>query len=166
MALNTILPLLLGLAWLLPLCSFALIVFFGPRMGRGGRYAAGVATAAIMASCALSLTALGLWLCAHPVGVGGAGILPAQGSQDGRPYAICGDWYVFADFGPLRLTIGYYIDSLTLAMFCMVSLVASCIHVYSIGYMQGELAEVSDLLAPLSDGRPVRRRGRYPRFFQ
>ena len=62
MTLNTTLPTLLLVAWLLPLCSFALIVFFGPRMGRGGRYAAFVATAAIMASCALSLTALGLWL--------------------------------------------------------------------------------------------------------
>ncbi len=155
MGLHTTLPLLLATAWLLPLCSFALIVFFGPRMGRGGRYAAVVATAAIMASCALSLAALGLWLWDHPVGGAAAGTPP-----------VCGDWYVFADFGRLRLTIGYYIDSLTLAMFCMVSLVASCIHVYSIGYMQGELAEVSDLLAPLSDGRPVRRRGRYPRFFQ
>ena len=62
MGLHTTLPLLLATAWLLPLCSFALIVFFGPRMGRGGRYAAVVATAAIMASCALSLAALGLWL--------------------------------------------------------------------------------------------------------
>ena len=101
---------------------------------------------------------------AHPVG--GAGSRASACTAASGRAAICGDWYVFADFGPLRLTIGYYIDSLTLAMFCMVSLVASCIHVYSIGYMHGELAEVSDLLAPLSDGRPCRRRGRYQRFFQ
>ena len=107
----------------------------------------------------LSLAALGLWLWDASGGRCGTGREPVTPP-------VCGDWYVFADFGRLRLTIGYYIDSLTLAMFCMVSLVASCIHVYSIGYMQGELAEVSDLLAPLSDGRPCRRRGRYPRFFQ
>ena len=34
--LATTLPLLLGLAWLLPLASFALIVLFGPRMGKRG----------------------------------------------------------------------------------------------------------------------------------
>ena len=36
MDLNQTLPLLLGLAWLLPLASFALIVLFGPRMGKAG----------------------------------------------------------------------------------------------------------------------------------
>jgi len=49
MELNLLLPRLLALAWLLPLGSFALVVFFGPRMGRGGRYAAHAATAAILA---------------------------------------------------------------------------------------------------------------------
>ena len=162
MELNSTLPLLLALAWLLPLCSFALIVFFGPRMGRGGRYAAFVATAAIMASCALSFAALGLWLWNHPVGA--AARQAVARCQCRRPSAAIGTSSAIS--ARLRLTIGYYIDSLTLAMFCMVSLVASCIHVYSIGYMHGELAEVNDLLAPLGDGRPVRRRGRYYRFFQ
>ena len=69
-------------------------------------------------------------------------------------------------FGSLRVTIGYYIDSLTLAMFCMVTLVASCIHVYSAGYMHGELFDVTDALAPMNDGQPMRRRGRFCRFFQ
>jgi len=36
----------LGTAWLLPLASFALIVLFGPRMGKAGVYAAWVATGA------------------------------------------------------------------------------------------------------------------------
>ena len=35
--LTTLLPTLLGLAWLLPLASFVLIVFFGKRMGHGGK---------------------------------------------------------------------------------------------------------------------------------
>ena len=52
------LPLLLALAWLLPLASFALIVLFGPHMGRAGNKAAHVATTAIIASCVLSFTAL------------------------------------------------------------------------------------------------------------
>ena len=59
------LPLLLALAWLLPLASFALIVLFGPRMGRAGNKAAHVATAAIIASCVLSFTALILVVVAN-----------------------------------------------------------------------------------------------------
>ncbi len=142
------LPLLFALAWLLPLVSFTLIVFFGPRMGRAGNKAAHVATAAIMGSCLLSFTALVLWL--------------SRTSHE----PVSGDWYVFAAFGSLRMMIGYYIDSLTVAMFCMVTLVASCIHVYSIGYMHGELSDVIDAAAPLGDGQPMRRHGRYFRFFQ
>jgi NADH-quinone oxidoreductase subunit L len=151
--LSVLLPLLLGVAWLLPLGSFALIVLLGPHMGRAGRRAAHVATTAILGSCVLSFAALALWLLKNPL--------------DGTTVpAIHGDWYVFAEFGSLRLTIGYYIDSLTLAMFCMVTLVGSCIHVYSAGYMHGELSDVIDADAPLADGQPLRRHGRYCRFFQ
>ena len=71
----------------------------------------------------------GLWLCIR------SGLV-----RDASHAAVSGDWYVFGVFGSLRMTIGYYIDSLTVAMFCMVTLVASCIHVYSIGYMHGELS--------------------------
>jgi NADH-quinone oxidoreductase subunit L len=159
MELTSALPLLLALAWLLPLASFASIVLFGPRMGKAGRYAAYVATAAIVAGFVLSVAALGLWLLHYPLTAAGHGTAV-------RPQPVAGDWYVLGSFGALQITVGYYIDSLTLAMFCMVTLVASCIHVYSFGYMHGELSEVFDMLAPLSDGQPVRRRGRYCRFFQ
>ncbi len=117
-------------------------------MGRAGNKAAHVAAAAIVASGVLSFTALVIWL-----------LRPSH-----EP--VSGDWYVFGAFGSLRITIGYYIDSLTVAMFCMVTLVASCIHFYSIGYMHGELSDVIDAAAPLGDGRPMQRRGRYFRFFQ
>ena len=51
-------------------------------------------------------------------------------------------------------------------MFCMVTLIASCIHVYSLGYMHEELHEVTDPLARLENGEPLVRRGRFYRFFQ
>lgn len=161
MELTSTLPLLLGLAWLLPLASFVLIVFFGPRMGKAGHYAAHVATAAIVTGFVLSVTALALWLMNAPAASTGHESHAAATVQP-----IAGDWYTLGSFGTLRVTIGYYIDSLTLAMFCMVTLVASCIHVYSIGYMHGELSEVFDTQAPLRDGQPVQRRGRFCRFFQ
>ena len=46
MELATLLPRLLLLAWLLPLASFTLIVFAGPRLGRAGHKAGHVATGA------------------------------------------------------------------------------------------------------------------------
>jgi len=162
MELTTLLPLLLGLAWLLPLASFALIVLFGPRMGKSGHYAAYVATAAILTGFVLSVIALACWLLQHPL------VAAAHGHPETTSPVppVTGDWYILGSFGALKLTIGYYIDGLTLAMFCMVTMVASCIHVYSFGYMHGELHEVFDVLAPLADGQPVRRRGRFCRFFQ
>ena len=53
-----VLPILLGIAWLIPLVSFVAILFFGPRMGAHGKGAATVATTAIGASLFLSLIAL------------------------------------------------------------------------------------------------------------
>jgi len=158
---ETLLPPMLALAWLLPLASFTLIVLFGPRMGRAGRGAAYLATAAIVASFVLSAAALGSWLWHHPL------VSTLHGAHDSaRPSPLAGDWYALGEFGSLRVTIGYYIDGLTLAMFTMVSLVASCIHVYSIGYMHGELSDVIDMLGPGGEGQMIRRRGRFCRFFQ
>ncbi len=42
------LPTLLGIAWLVPLLSFTIILFFGPRLGPHGKNAAKVATGAIL----------------------------------------------------------------------------------------------------------------------
>lgn len=84
------------------------------------------------------------------------------------PPVLTGDWLTLAEFGHLRLTVGYYIDALTLIMMIMVTLVASCIHLYSLGYMAEELQEeVIDLEAPRQPtGDPLRRRGRFHRFYQ
>jgi NADH-quinone oxidoreductase subunit L len=157
MDLNTLLPALLGTAWLLPLASFTLIVFFGKRMGHGGKGAGYLATGAIVSGFVLSLSALGCWLSVHSL----------TGSPESAPAGPVTDyWYTLGRFGALELTIGYYIDSLTIAMFCMVTLIASCIHVYSLGYMHEELHEVTDSLAVKENGEPLRRRGRFYRFFQ
>lgn len=56
--------------------------------------------------------------------------------------------------------LGFYIDGLTVAMFLMITLVATLIHLFSTGYMAEELqAQVEDHQAH------VVRAGRYPRFF-
>ena len=188
MELGQTLSQLLGAAWLVPLASFVLILFLGPKMGKGGKYAAGVATAAILTSAALSFTALFFWLQAHGASAPGghdahAQIAPAStdafsvvsakevdghGKADAHakdkheahdehhahavtpPKAYSGDWYSLGKFGKLNVTIGYYIDALTVSMFCMVTFIASCIHFYASGYMHDELHDVTDHEVTLS----------------
>jgi NADH-quinone oxidoreductase subunit L len=182
---------LLGLAWLTPLASFLAILFFGPRMGPHGRNAAWVATAAIVTSLVLSLAAFVTWLGAHPVqslSHGGHGAAhaadhadaPAAGHGEAGDHAdaaahsghaevpahYAGDWYTLYEGGRLRLSIGWYIDALTVLMFVVVTFIATCIHVYASGYMHDELHDVTDHEVHLSAGGHLHRPGRFPRFFQ
>ncbi|MCA9238158.1 MAG: hypothetical protein KDA44_21950, partial [Planctomycetales bacterium] len=83
------------------------------------------------------------------------------------PEALYGVFYNLVQFGNLKLDIGYYIDALTVTMFCVVTLIASCVHFYAIGYMHDELHEpYTDHEVTLSDGTHLVRKGRFYRFFQ
>jgi NADH:ubiquinone oxidoreductase subunit 5 (subunit L)/multisubunit Na+/H+ antiporter MnhA subunit len=86
--------------------------------------------------------------------------------NNGHPPYITGDWYKLGQWGSLKLTIGYYIDTLTVTMFCMVTLIASCVHIYASGYMHDELHDYTDHEVHTSDGHHLHRRGRFHRFFQ
>ncbi len=69
-------------------------------------------------------------------------------------------------FGEDEIRLGYHVDNLTVVMFFMVTLVASLIHIYSIGYMHEELHDpVHDPLAVERGQPPLERPGRFPRFF-
>ncbi len=194
---ETIMPTLLGVAWLLPLASFTLIVFFGRRMGKAGHCAGYLAAGAIIGGFVLSTIALITWISHNPLELtdhhGDSHHAEAAHEPDGHEAAaehdsaaedsaaedsaaedaakkrvrpVSGDWYSVGKFGSLELTIGYYIDGLTVAMFFMVTLISSCIHVYAFGYMHEELEDVTDPLVTLSSGRNLHRPGRYCRFFQ
>ncbi|MFN4261793.1 MAG: NADH-quinone oxidoreductase subunit L [Gemmataceae bacterium] len=64
-----------------------------------------------------------------------------------------------------KLTLGYYIDSLTATMFLMITLIATMIHLFSIGYMSEELQQtVEDHQVHTEDGH-LHRKGRFGRFF-
>lgn len=94
----------------------------------------------------------------------------AEGHDDGHQQtagpSYTGDYYLLGQFGKLRVTISYYIDTLTIVMFCMVTLIASCIHFYAQGYMHEEEHDVTDHEVTLTDGSHLKRRGRYAVFFQ
>ena len=77
-----------------------------------------------------------------------------------------GSFYRLATFGGLTISLDYYIDSLTLTMFVMVTFIATCIHVFAIGYMSDELTEdYEDHFVHSSDGGHFHRPGRFYRFF-
>ncbi len=168
---HTAIPSLLAAACLAPLASFVVILLAGPRLGRGGRWAGYIATAAIALSFALSAAAAYQWFTAHPLSAS-AGMHQAAEDHGSAhhtgvaPPPLTGTWYTLARFGELQLSVGYYIDSLTIAMFLMVGFIATCIHVYSFGYMHEELHEFHDGEVRGDGGEPLVRPGRFHRFFQ
>ena len=90
----------------------------------------------------------------------------AEAVHHGPGPSYSGTFYTLATFGALNLSIDYYIDSLTILMFCMVTLIATCIHIFAVGYMSDELTdEYVDHNAHTRDGHHVHRPGRFHRFF-
>ncbi|HTN76863.1 MAG TPA: NADH-quinone oxidoreductase subunit L [Pirellulaceae bacterium] len=198
------LPVLLGLAVLLPLAAFTFILLTGPRLGSGLGHGAYVSIGAIVGAAVLSFLSLFIWLGSHwpesshhaheehhtaAPSDSALSITPAAyvadehgHGQDAHGHAAdhdhahdcheklathyTGVYYTLGKFGPLEVTISYYIDSLTILMFCMVTLIASCIHFYAMGYMHDELHEIVDHEVTDSHGHHLHRPGRFWRFFQ
>ncbi|UCE60977.1 MAG: NADH-quinone oxidoreductase subunit L [Phycisphaerales bacterium] len=119
---------LLALGVLAPFVSFWILVFFGPKMGKPGAGWFGV------------VMGMGIPLVlAIIVLVGWIGEL-----QSGHAGELTANAYRFhwANLGTVPATIGVKLDSLTVAMFFMVALVAFLIFVFSVGYMSGHSDEV------------------------
>ena len=130
--------LLLLIATLLPLLGFVILLFVGKKMGTP--LAGWVGTAMIGGSFVCSLIAMIAWYSAGETTTWGFEKQPIN-----LPY----HWIpVGPGIEQQRtgfLDIGIYVDSLTIAMFSMITLVATLVHVFSIGYMRED--------------------SRYPRFF-
>jgi len=122
---------LLIVATLLPLVSFGVLAAVGRRMGTP--IAGIVGTFFVGGSFLCSLAAMIVWL--------------SLDVADGRAYGFGGqpvllrwDWVPVGSWpgsgGYLQL--GIYVDSLTIVMFSMITLVAALVHVFSLGYMAGD----------------------------
>ena len=132
----------------------------GDIPGRGGAY---LATGAMALAFLLSLIGFIQYTSTHdhePEVPGWAGNLDwAQVIQTGpgleqAPLTRAG-----------MLQLGYRVDSLTAVMFLMVTLIATLIHVFSIGYMGEEVQPiVEDHQVHTAEGH-LKRRGRFGRFF-
>ncbi len=177
---------LLTIAWLLPLFGFVVQILFALRWwGRKSKTAAYLAIFCIGAGFVCSSAAFYLWdsqaghlvfresqsaaaEVAEP-----AGESKSEASADhhnkkpsGRQTVFSGTFYQLAQFGDLKISLDYYIDSLTLAMFVMVTLIATCIHIFATGYMSEELVEdYVDHQVHSHDGGHFHRPGRFYRFF-
>src|ERR1051326_7349855 len=122
---------LLLMATVLPLFSFVILLFMGKRMGKIAGF---VGTAAIAASFVFSMLALIVWV--------------SKGDQPDAAYGkgnqainLRMNW-IPTDIVPSGSTttngflqVGIYVDSLTVTMFCMITLVSTLVFVFSIGYM-------------------------------
>lgn len=179
---------LLTIAWLLPLGGFAIEVLGGWWGGRRNRAASYIAVACIGVGFVLSTAALVIWgqsthwdaLAAQEVDHGAhaeEGHAEESHNEHGRgdgehaedkhaTSVFSGTFYTLARFDDLVLSLDYYIDSLTLVMFVMVTLIATCIHVFAIGYMSDELTEDHvDHEVHLASGKHLHRPGRFYTFF-
>lgn len=187
---------LLMVAWLLPLLGFIIEVtagYWGCRLKKTAAYLAiGCIAAGFVSSCIAwakfeSATDEGGKYAHTAVDVDRSGfpsVSDDEGDSDGADaeehagdkkhavnahgdkVAFSGIFYTLARFGELEVTLDYYIDSFTLLMFCMVTFIATCIHVFAVGYMSDELTDdYVDHFAHTSDGKHVHRPGRFYKFF-
>jgi NADH-quinone oxidoreductase subunit L len=180
---------LLAIAWLLPLAGFAIEIFAGYWGERKSKAAAYMAIGCIATGFLCSSAALVKWLGAtaearhahaaahephaatddHKEAHAAAGHdAHDDHSHANNPFAtgFSGTYYELANIGGQSIKIDYYIDGLTVAMFTMVTLIATCIHIFATGYMSDELTDhYEDHQVHLSGGRHFHRPGRFYRFF-
>lgn len=104
-------------AWLIPLIpviAFVMIIAFGRRLPGEGAY---IAIAGMLASLGMSIALAGQWF--------------AQAHTE--PFSKSANW-----MPGLNVNMGYSVDALSCVMLLVVTVVASMVMIYSIGYMHGD----------------------------
>jgi NADH-quinone oxidoreductase subunit L len=113
---------MLGSAMFLPLLiAVAILLLSGKRMDKATGW---LTFAGFAGSFALSVAATLSWL--------------SQTGQVAQPMSFKLAWIKLSATGGDAIYLGAYADSLTLAMFCMVTGIATLVALYSIGYMAGD----------------------------
>src|SRR5437016_13156525 len=105
----------------LPLAGFIILIFFGRRLPRQGDV---LETGFLFAALALSVVVL-------------IGKLSTN-----QPVSFVFPWVDFGNVpvaGPLHINLGIMVDNLSAIMLVVVCLVSSLVHLFSIGYMQGDV---------------------------
>jgi len=108
---------------LLPLAAFAVMIFVGKRLPRQGDW---LSTSAIFAALVLALTVLYAKLTQYHADT----------------LALNFTWIDFHEvpgIGPLRIVLGFAVDNLTAVMLVVVTLISALVHLFSTGYMKGDV---------------------------
>ena len=104
-------------AWLIPtipVVAFALIIAFGRRLPGQGAY---VAIGAMLGSLIMSIALAWQWF---------------SGTRT-EPFSMSANW-----MPGLNVNMGYSVDALSCVMLLVVTIVASMVMIYSVGYMHGD----------------------------
>ncbi len=119
---------LLAMGVLSPFISFWILVFWGPKLGKP------------VAGWTAVVLGMGVpLLCATWVLLGWCGADEAtRASLTENAFR-----YHWADMGSMPITVGVKLDSLTIAMYFMVTFIAFWIFFFSVGYMSGHSDEVA-----------------------
>ena len=102
---------------LLPLLAFVIQMFFGKRLPRQGDF---VSVTAVLLTLAFAIAMLAMMFVLYD------------------PHFSIEQKFSWIDIGEFKVTMGVYIDNMTLIMLFVVALVSSLVHIYSIGYMKGD----------------------------
>lgn len=168
---DLLIPLLLTLAWLAPLAGAVAAWAAGRwQVDYRSRLPAWIAVGAMAASLNLALAAGAVWWRAIAA-------LGAIWSWNPKVGPFSGTYYGLGEFGSLSLSVDYYVDSLTVLMFAVVTLIATCVHVYAVAYVgeghpdddaedhpEPTAAELSEEAA-LHDAQPTPFNPQFARFF-
>ncbi len=107
---------------LLPLASFLILIFFGKKLPRGGDW-------------------FGLGLLFVCLGLS-VGVLFQRVGGPAAADILRFSWVDFGNVpgvGPLKIDLGFAVDNLAAIMMVVVCLVSSLVHLFSIGYMHGDV---------------------------
>jgi NADH-quinone oxidoreductase subunit L len=108
---------------LLPLTGFVLMMFFGKRLPRQGDW---LETGIIMLALGAALTVLVQKLTLYH----------AESIQMNFTWV---DLHDAPGIGPLKIVLGFGVDNLAAIMMAVVLLISTLVHVFSIGYMHGDI---------------------------
>jgi len=102
---------------LLPLIAFIVQMFYGKKLPRNGDF---ISVGAVVLTFAMAVALLGMILVLSD------------------PEFHIRSTFTWIQVGDFTVTMGIYLDNVTVITLLVVSLVSSLVHIYSIGYMEGD----------------------------
>jgi len=118
----TLLWMCLGI-FLIPFACSVVLIFFGRKLPRGGDW---LATAGIVSCAVIALTLFFKYI---------VGVHQPDWHWASAEHGLSWNWITLFDF---KLSVGVWLDNMTIIMLTMVTVVGSCIFFFSQGYMHGD----------------------------